>query len=174
MTLKSLPTWQERTIKIIIKDKVMYQKILVPLDGSKMAECTLEHVKAIATGCSVPEVILFKVVEPVPSGGEIANFAGAEWHRNAEQGALDWSKEYLDKLSTELSSQGIFVRNVVTKGSAADEIIDYAKKNDVDLIIISSHGSSGIVRWALGSVADKVVRHSIVPVLVAVHHTSRS
>jgi nucleotide-binding universal stress UspA family protein len=152
----------------------MYKKILAPVDGSEISEWGLEHVKAIATGCSVPEVILFKVVEPVPSGGEIANFAGAEWLRNAEQGALDWSQEYLNKLSTELSSQGIFIRTVVAQGSAADEIIDYAKKNDVDLIVIGSHGSSGIVRWALGSVADKVVRHSTAPVLVAVQRASRS
>ncbi len=152
----------------------MYNKILAPVDGSEISEYGLEHVKAIATGCSVPEVILLKVVEPVPSGGEIANFAGAEWLRNAEQGALDWSKQYLEKLSANLSSQGISVQTVVIKGSAADEIIDYAKKNNVDLIVIGSHGSSGIVRWALGSVADKVVRHSTAPVLVAVHHSSRS
>ena len=48
----------------------MYKKILVPLDGSKLAECALEHVKAIATGCNVPEVVLLRVVEPTYTGAD--------------------------------------------------------------------------------------------------------
>ncbi|MFC1846114.1 universal stress protein [Chloroflexota bacterium] len=152
----------------------MYKKILAPVDGSELSEYGLEHVKAIATGCNVPEVVLLRVIEPIPSSGEIASFAGEEWLLNAEKNAMGGSEGYLDKVKARLTSEGINVQTVVIKGNAADEIVDYAKKNNVDLIVMGSHGSSGIVRWALGSVTDKVVRHSTAPVLVAVHHTSRS
>ena len=62
--------------------------------------------------------------------------------------------------------EGISARGEVVTGKAADAILDYAEKNNVDLIIMSTHGRSGISRWAFGSVADRVVRHSIAPVLL--------
>jgi nucleotide-binding universal stress UspA family protein len=52
------------------------------------------------------------------------------------------------------------------KGSAAEEILKYSQDNDVDLIIMSTHGRSGVSRWAMGSVADRVVRTSVAPVLL--------
>jgi len=151
----------------------MYNKILAPVDGSELSEYGLEHVKAIATGCSVPEVVLLRIIEPIPSSGEIASFAGEEWLRNAEKNAVEGTEDYLNRVKAKLTNEGINVQTVVKNGNAADEIVNYAKKNNVDLIVMGSHGSSGIVRWALGSTTDKVVRHSTAPVLVAVHHSSR-
>ena len=58
------------------------------------------------------------------------------------------------------------MRGDVVEGNAADAIVDYAGKNDIDLIIMATHGRSGIGRWALGSVADRVVRHANAPVLL--------
>jgi nucleotide-binding universal stress UspA family protein len=143
----------------------MYKKILVPLDGSDLAEGSLEHVKAIATGCHVPEVVLFAVVEPIPQPGDMG-LMGGYWGIQAEQEALDWFKEYLMKLSDKLSSAGIQVKTAIARGRAADEILDYVKKNGVDLIIMTTHGRSGVARWVMGSVADKVVRYAAVPVLI--------
>jgi nucleotide-binding universal stress UspA family protein len=141
----------------------MYRKILVPLDGSDFSECSLSHVKAIATGCRVPEVVIMRVIEKLPETGWISN---AE-QEIADKSAHDHAIKYLSETAEQLKSAGLFTTIAVVDGQPAHEIMEYADKNNVDLIIISTHGSSGIARWAFGSVADKVVRHSKVPVLIA-------
>jgi nucleotide-binding universal stress UspA family protein len=143
----------------------MYHKILAPLDGSAFAECALDHVKAIAQGCEVPEVVLLRVAEPIHSS-DLAAYAEAGIDtamlmHDVEAGA----QLYIAKKAEELKKQGVPVRGVVSTGWAADAIMSFAEKENVDLIIMSTHGRSGIGRWFMGSVADKVVRHSKVPVL---------
>ncbi len=144
----------------------MYSKVLVPLDGSQFSECSLEHVKAIATGCHVPEVVLLRVVEPL-SAYEISGLAQVRGNQVGELEA--WKQNdassYITVTVQKLIKEGVSARGEVLNGKAADTILDYAEKNKVDLIIMSTHGRSGISRWAFGSVADRVVRNSIVPVL---------
>ena len=138
----------------------MYKKILVPLDGSKMAECTLDHVKTIATGCHVPEVVLLKVIEePL-----LPYIEAAFLHDTKEKFEAD-AKEYLSGIAAGLKAEGVAADVVTIHGVAAHDILEYAKNNAIDLIIISTHGLSGANRWVFGSVADRVVRHSTVPVL---------
>ena len=144
----------------------MYKKILAPLDGSQLAECTLAHTRAVAKGCQVPKVILLRVIEPIPQGGDIGIEVSEDWRRNAEKGAKAAAKDYLSKVADNLNKDGIAAETAVVSGMAADQILDYAKKNQVDLIVMSSHGRSGISRWVLGSVADRVLRHSAAPVLL--------
>ena len=138
----------------------MYNKILVPLDGSKTAECALEHVETIATGCNVPEVILLFVVESIPAGLYQSTAEGKEK-------MMAWGKESLAKIEKSLMTDGVAAKSIVLEGKPAETIIDYAAKNDVDLIIMSTHGRSGPSRWAFGSVAEKVIRTSTVPILIA-------
>ena len=143
----------------------MYSKILAPLDGSAFSECSLDHVKTIAKGCQVPEVILLRVVEPIHSS-DLAAYAEAgidtfALMRDVESAA----KNYISRMTDELKKTGLPVNGVVQTGWAADTIMTFAEKNGVDLIIMSTHGRSGIGRWFMGSVADKVVRHSNVAVL---------
>ena len=146
----------------------MYKKILVPMDGSKLAECVLDHVRAIATGCDVPEVVLFNVTTAMPPDW-YANVAPVEDMAaigKAEEGYQTWMKGYLGKMESSLKQDGITAESVLVKGNAAENILDYTEKNGVDLIIMSTHGRSGPARWFMGSVADRVVRHSTVPVLI--------
>jgi nucleotide-binding universal stress UspA family protein len=143
----------------------MYKKILAPLDGSEFSECALEHVKAIAAGCSVPEVVLLRVVEPIHST-DLAAYAEAGIDtvllmRDVEEAA----KTYMSRMTEELKKTGLNVSGVVSTGWSADQILSYAADNGVDLIIMSTHGRGGIGRWFMGSVTDKVVRHASVPVL---------
>ena len=70
------------------------------------------------------------------------------------------------KAVNKLQADNVPAKTVMLHGKPADEILEYSKKNQIDLIIISTHGSSGIARWAFGSVADKVARHATVPVLL--------
>lgn len=144
----------------------MYNKILAPLDGSELGECTLAHVKAIATGCETRDVVLLGVVERMPYAGVIAAELGEEWSRNAAKNAEHSTQKYLTEAANKLKIDNVTAETVVLHGNAADKILEYAKNNQVDLIIISTHGSSGIARWAFGSVADKIVRYSTVPVLI--------
>jgi len=145
----------------------MYKKILAPVDGSELSECSLAHVKAIAGGCNVPEVVLIRVVEPLRQAGMITGYLDEDLLLKMRADAELRIQDDLVKLADSLNSDGVVARTAIAHGKAADEILDYANKNNVDLIIMSTHGSSGVARWAMGSVADKVLRHSPVPVLIA-------
>jgi len=144
----------------------MYKKILVPLDGSEFAGDSLEHVKTIATGCHVPEIILLAVMEPVPQAGVIGNYLGSDWQVDREKWLINWLETYLNKAADRLTGEGLSVQTAIVQGNAANEILEYAAQHGIDLIIMTTHGKSGVVRWALGSVADRVMRHSVVPVLL--------
>jgi nucleotide-binding universal stress UspA family protein len=152
----------------------MYRKILVPLDGSELAECSLEHVRAIASGCNVPDVVLLTVLEPVSGVTGLTARMPDEWLRNVEKEQKTGIENYLAKVAAWLKKAGLTVTAVTLRGNAADEILDYAAKNNVDLIVICTHGRTGIARWAFGSVADRVVRHSHIPVLIVSPHDFRA
>jgi nucleotide-binding universal stress UspA family protein len=145
----------------------MYQKILAPLDGSEFSECSLAHVKAIDGGCKVPDVVLLQVIEPLPQASVIVSEIGESLFLLKQEEAESRIEDYLSKLAESLKNEGIAAQTAMARGKVADEILDYAGKNNVDLIIMGTHGSSGVVRWAMGSVADRVIRHSAVPVLIA-------
>jgi nucleotide-binding universal stress UspA family protein len=152
----------------------MYNKILAPIDGSKLSECSLEHVKEIASGCHVTEVILLTVLEQshtfLPSyGGEGQIRETFQKQRNEQEQFKEMAEKYLAGASESLKKQGLAVRTVAIEAEAtqsvAEAILNYAESNNIDLIIMSTHGRSGITRWASGSVADRVVRYSRTPVL---------
>ena len=145
----------------------MYQRILIPLDGSELSECTLEHAKAVAQGCNVADVIAFRAIEPLSAQtiSALAEAGDDSLRKAIEQNERD-AQEYVLKVQNILKTRGIAARAVTVKGRAADEILSYAEKNNVDLIVMSTHGRSGLSRFFFGSVAEKVSRHSRVPVLL--------
>ena len=144
----------------------MYKKILVPLDGSVLAECALEHVKAIALGCNVPEVILFRVVEPAFAISDALS-DGAIIYTELINQIQKEAEEYINSITLKFKLKtGLAVQSVLAYGNAAGEILDYTGKNGVDLIIMTTHGRSGVSRWLFGNVADRVSHHSTVPVLI--------
>jgi nucleotide-binding universal stress UspA family protein len=147
----------------------MYKKVLVPLDGSKLAECVLPHVEDLGVGGMVGEVVLVSVTERVtgyrafddaskPLGQMIVPEAVGKLERPAQR--------YLNRIAKKLEPKGIKVTTEVLLGNPAEEIAVYAETKGCDLIIMASHGRSGPSRWAHGSVADKVFRASCVPVLM--------
>ncbi len=152
----------------------MYNKILAPLDGSKLSECTLDHVKDIATGCHVAKVVLLTVMEPVMVPGEWwtnrqqIEEMGADMRKKEDQ-MRENAETYLSRVSDNLKKAGIESETVILKEQEIHEeagvILDYAENNNIDLIVMSTHGRSGPARWAFGSVADRVVRHAKSPVL---------
>ena len=145
----------------------MYQKILIPLDGSDLAECSVQHAKAIARYFKVADVILFLAIEP-PSVQSLSALVKSRHDglRKAREHAQQRAKEYLLRIDKKLNIGGIASRAVTVDGKAAEEILDYAETNSIDLIVMSTHGRSGLSRFLFGSVAEKVSRHSRVPVLL--------
>ena len=139
----------------------MYRKVLVPLDGSQYAQCSLDHVRAIGLGCRVPEIILYRVVETtVPAADKTARPDRAEKQAAAE------ASDYVNSLTKRLKDEGLQVRGEIGQGKPDEAIIDYARKNLVDLIIMSTHGRSGVSHWEIGSVARGVVNNATMPVLL--------
>jgi nucleotide-binding universal stress UspA family protein len=145
----------------------MYKKILVPLDGSELAECVLPHVATIAGGCGTEGVIFLRVVEPaiMPSAYFGAEFSGEELTRLNKEHQIA-AADYIDKLVARTRYGKVKVEGKTINGRPADVIADFAKDNGIDLITIATHGRSGVSRWVWGSVADRVVRSSCVPVLM--------
>jgi len=147
----------------------MYKKILVPLDGSELAECVLPHVEGLAVCPGGAEVILVSVTERVagfrviedpnqPTGGRLIPEAVGKKERAA--------RRYLDRIAKPLAKKGIKVLTEVLLGKPADEIVLFATEEGCDLIVMASHGRSGPSRWTHGSVAEKVFRSNCAPVLM--------
>jgi nucleotide-binding universal stress UspA family protein len=145
----------------------MYQKILVPLDGSELAECVLPHVESIAKGGGVQNVVFLRVVEPFHMHGGFYDpaFSTEDIKRIDSEDIAD-AENYLKKLVNQTRYGGVNVQSKVITGKTADAIVEYATKNKVDLIIMATHGRSGVSRWVWGSVADRVLRSACVPVLM--------
>ena len=147
----------------------MYKKILVPLDGSKLAECALPHVEELAKGCGTEKVILVSVTERVQgyrAFEEPSQPLGQQLVPEAFGKKEEQAQRYLGRIAKAMKAKGVKVGTEVLFGDPAEEIVIYAKHPGCDIIVMSSHGRSGISRWTHGSVADKVFRHSPVPVLM--------
>ena len=142
----------------------MYRKILVPLDGSELAECSLPHVEAVARGCEAPKIVLMQVTEPIHLPGDYV--ISDKDRKRLETQHRSAAEQYLGRLRRRLGEDGLSVSDAVVSGKVAETIVDYAEKHDVDLIVMATHGRSGVSRWALGSVAERVLRLSCVPVLM--------
>lgn len=152
----------------------MYSNILVPLDGSEFSECALDHVVAIAQGCKAGRVILLQILEPFYHESTVIGVLGEDFIRETEQKAKDHTLQYLIKKAAELGKLGVKAEAVVREGFAADVILDFAKDENIDLIIMTTHGRSGIARWALGSVADKIIRHASTPIMIVAPRACRT
>jgi nucleotide-binding universal stress UspA family protein len=153
----------------------MYQKILVPLDGSKLAESVLSHVELMVKA-GAEEVILTTVTERIDARSYNVQITPASGPLPPPEPVVKMpvavgkmqrqGDKYLNRIAKGLSKKGANVRTFVLLGNPANEIRSLADKEGVDLIIMSSHGRSGHSRWALGSISDKMLRASQVPMLL--------
>jgi nucleotide-binding universal stress UspA family protein len=152
----------------------MAEKILVTLDGSQFAEAALHYVENMVDRLvpqEKPEVTLLMVVNPHV---EYINVEGGTVPVVEKNGELEKEKSadarYLDKAAGALRDRGVIVNTKLVESNlsrnAAEAIIDAEKEIGADLVIMSTHGRSGISRWAIGSVTEKVLRGGSVPVLM--------
>lgn len=140
----------------------MYQKMLVPLDGSELAEVVFAYAKELAGRMNM-DVILLQVCPPALK--EFMPMQKAYMEQAAET-VKRQSRAVQKKVGIQPEGKPVDVKGELTVGHPAEEILHYTEENDVDLIVMASHGRSGIRRWAMGSVADKILRASRAPVLL--------
>ena len=141
----------------------MYERILIPLDGSKTGEAALNHVKKLISRLSPQvktKIILMQVIPPcfesLIAGEAVAMVPCSEEElKQAKQRAVN----YLSKAGEALEKTGATVTFEARIGNAYEEIIKAADEIKADLIAMSTHGRSGLSRWAFGSITDKVLRH---------------
>jgi nucleotide-binding universal stress UspA family protein len=135
----------------------MYDKILVPLDGSEVAQVALQHAMHMAEVFHASLILLR--VAPAPIYPESSQ-------TEAQRIVGEDSQKYLVQLAKPLQSQGYNVSTVVSYGKAAEEIITHAAQQHVSIIVMATHGWSGVGHWPLGSTAIQVLRGTTTPILL--------
>ncbi len=174
----------------------MYKKVVVPLDGSKLAELALPHLEEIAKGCSIPEVLLVSVTErvkgrisqshimepfvpekpvgvPLPTVG-LSQFnivynthaAGIQEIPMTLGKMAKTAAEYICKIAENLEEKGFNITAAILLGNPAEQISRYANEQEADLIIMASTGKTGIGNWDMSNIAAKVIKDTCVPVLL--------
>ena len=140
----------------------MYKRALVPLDGSSVAEAIIPFILDIAGPLDM-EVVLLRVVEPIApmviEGSRHVEMEDVEARRTD-------AEEYLAPIAVELRNKGVRVESRVRRGNPAEEIVAAARETGADLIAMSTHGRGGLGRLVFGSVAQAVLRHVDMPVLL--------
>jgi len=137
----------------------MFEHILVPLDGSALAECVLPHTVALSQALG-GRVTLLRVAESSGTAAPTVDAYG--WHIHKAEASA-----YLDAVSARLQREtGLETRTVVQEGRAAESILKFAAGEGVDLIVLSSHGRSGLSRWNISSIVQKIVWQAYLPVMI--------
>lgn len=141
----------------------MYQRILLPLDGSPIAEQVIPYVMQLGKAFS-PEIVLFQAFGPVP-----AELSDPQHGRYVDQLTTSFAESVLDYLETvakQFRDQGLNATCVAPEGHPAEKIIEEANRRPNTLVAMSTHGRSGIGRWVMGSVTDKVLHAIHAPLLI--------
>ncbi len=140
----------------------MYKRILVPLDGSKLAEQVLPHVRSLATAFGLD-------LDLLSTFGPSHTYSGpnpSSYPHQVEDNLRAQSMDYLHSIKSSIVSLGVPVSCTVRLGEPASWIVSEAERDPNTLIAMSTHGRSGITRWVLGSVADQVLHATTVPILL--------
>jgi nucleotide-binding universal stress UspA family protein len=142
----------------------MFKRIMVTLDGSPLAEQVLPTAIEAAELFQA-ELTLYRVASPLAKSyrGGSASVSAIE---SAERQLLDIAKTYLERIASGIREKGISVNVVTVLGTPYREIVEYTEKNEIDLLIMSTRGETGLTRWLLGSVTDHVIRGVSIPIWV--------
>ena len=142
------------------------RRVIVPLDGSGLAEKVLPYVRVLASKLKL-DMQLVRTYSLPPDAYVVADGVIAQGPAQYRKNLHEESEKYLDGKVASLQADGFTaVSATVIEGDAASELIDLAAEPPQSLIAMSTHGRSGLGRWVLGSVAEKVVQHSLAPVLL--------
>ena len=169
----------------------MYTQILVPLDGSEIAEKAIPHAQGLAKTYGAT-VHLLQVFRHHPSGGHprgngpdgggtvglraglsggiptglAANKRSLELASQLQEAHIQEAQEYLEHVATQLKNDGLDVKTDIHEGEPYEHIAEYARQHGIDIIVMSSHGHGGVKRLIMGSTTDRVIRSGAAHVLV--------
>jgi nucleotide-binding universal stress UspA family protein len=146
--------------KPAIRPKTELKTILAPVDGSSLAEATLPYIRDMAQQ-SKAEVVFLQILVKQLVTHKMIEVPIPEETREA-------AKEYLENLVANFKNNGISARYDIweTRGDIAEKIVEYTEKKKVDLVIMATHGRTGLKRWVMGSVANKVLREGNAPIML--------
>jgi len=138
----------------------MLDHILVPLDGSPLAECVLPHTVALAQAFDA-RVTLLRVLGNSQAADRTQSIDPLDWHiRKAEAGS------YLDQIVARLQKADLRAEKAIVEGRAAERIMEFARNQNANLIILGSHGRSGLSGWNISSVVQKIVLRACMPTMI--------
>ena len=141
-----------------------YSRIILPLDGSESAEQAIPYIRLLALKMSIPVRLLLAVERENPVLVQSLH-AGRHWNESEGARAAK-AGEYLDATAARLRDDGLVVDTTIPRREPADAIVEEASKDEDALIAMASHGRSGLARWWMGSVADKVLHMADNPLLI--------
>jgi len=146
----------------------MFEHILIPLDGSSLAECVLPHGLTVARALGARASVL-QVVEQAEAAGRTGAIDPLEWHYSEAQAGA-----YLQEVAERLRLAGLPTAQVLLQGDPAERVIDHAQAEHADLILLSSHGRSGLSGWNVSSVVQKILARAYLSILLipAYHPTT--
>jgi len=145
----------------------MFEHILIPLDGSSLAECVLPHGLAMAGALGARATVL-QVVEQPKAAGRMRAIDPLEWHYSEAQAGA-----YLQEVGERLRRAGLPTMQSLLQGDAAERVIDHAQAEGADLILLSSHGRSGLSGWNVSSVVQKILARAYISILlIPAYHPS--
>ena len=140
----------------------MYKKIVVPLDGSPLAEAVLPHVESLASLEGAEVFLMFVAVKPVAEFSLAMPTMIPDVIDTLESETLT----YIQSIRARLQKAGIRTSILAREGPVAETILEVCSELHADLIAMSTHGRSGVSRWLMGSVAEQISKQSSVPVLL--------
>ena len=149
----------------------VYKKIMIATDGSELVRKAVDSAIEIA---KLSEAKLYAIYVIALGGYSITPYIDTEWEKVMKEHLRTEGQEATAYVENVGKAVNIEVESVILEGSPAVEIIDFAEKNDIDLIVMGSHGKSTIQRFLIGSVAEKVVKHSKITVLVVRTETAEN
>jgi nucleotide-binding universal stress UspA family protein len=146
----------------------MFEHILIPLDGSSLAECVLPHGLTVARALGARASVL-QVVEQAEAAGRTGAIDPLEWHYSEAQAGA-----YLQEVAERLRLAGLPTAQVLLQGDPAERVIDHAQAEHADLILLSSHGRSGLSGWNVSSVVQKILARAYLSIMLipAYHPTT--
>ena len=142
----------------------MFKTILVPLDGSQLADCVLPHVVALARPFD-SEITLLRMLEKTQAGTSAQLFDLVNWQINKTRATL-----YLEKIKAQIQREKTRVQTTVIEGLVADGITEYAHSHGIKLIVLSSHGRNGLTRWGISSITQKIIMSAQTSLLIVRAH----
>lgn len=138
----------------------MFEHILVPLDGSSLAECVLPHVVALAQVFQA-QVTLLRVLERFARDQTSPFVDPLSWHISEAE-----ARAYLDGVASRLDDAGLQAESVLLEGQPAERVIEFVREGETDLVILSSHGRSGLSGWNVSSIVQKIILRAYVSTII--------